>query len=500
MQLMGFFIKIMEMNNFLEKNVRKIGIIIFFVFLISYGYFTQPSSNSNSVSRISLSIAIIEDGSLKIDRFHEATSDKVFFAGHYYPDKAPGLSFTALPFTAAVYRFLRLSDNDITWIKIDPDKSRIRLTSKFKFITYVSTIFTSGLMTAITGTVLYFLALRLGASIAGAIFATLTFGLATPAWGWATAFFGHAMAGSCLFLAFAAICYLKQSRPKKWRDTIFGFIIGALLAWAIVVEYPSIISSSIIAAFGITTITPWERRRIVPVLAGAIVGSVIFIAPLLVYHSLAFGSPFHVGYQEHQIFGGVKQGIVGITYPKFTVLYKLLFSQYRGLFWFSPILLVIPIAFYQALRLTKFRNIAVTAALIPVYYLLMNSAFYYWDAAWSTGPRYITPMLAFVCLPIARLWTTAGSRCKTALLALFGLSFIISLICVSVTMASPSNFGNPLFDYLVPNFVKGQVRTMLNLFFNQQLGLLTLVPLLVIQGLGVLYISRMLKNIKLNEN
>jgi len=104
----------MEMNTAHETQAIKIGTIIFFIFLCSYCYFTQPPSNSNSVTRISLALAIIEDGSLKIDRFQKATSDKVFFKGHYYPDKAPGLSFTALPFTAAVYKFLRLSDNDMS--------------------------------------------------------------------------------------------------------------------------------------------------------------------------------------------------------------------------------------------------------------------------------------------------------------------------------------------------------------------------------------------------
>jgi len=487
------------MNTTHAKQARKIGAIIFFIFLCSYCYFAQPVSNSNSVSRIGQALAIVQDGTLKIDGFQKATSDKVFFKGHYYPDKAPGLTFAALPFTAAAYQLIRLFDNDIEWIKIDPEKSSIRLTFKFKFVTYVSTIMTSGLMTAITGTVLYFLALRLGASIAGAIFATLTFGLATPAWGWATAFFGHAMTGSCLFLAFAAICYLKQSRPNKLGNTLFGFFSGSLLAWAVVVEYPSVFSSTIIAAFGIITVLAWERRRMVPVLAGALVGSLIFIAPLLVYHALAFGSFFHVGYQETQIFDGLKQGIVGITYPKITVLYQLLFSQYRGIFWVSPILLVTPIAFYQALRLPKFRKIAVTAALIPVYYFLMNSAYNYWDGVWSTGPRHVTPMLPFVCLPIAQLWTRAGSRFKTALLALFGLSFIISLICVSVTMASTNSYANPLFDFLIPKFLAGRIRSFVNLYPKTHWGLLTLLPLLLIQGLGIRYIVRIFKNTNLNK-
>ena len=124
MPVEGFYL-IVEMNTSPEKQVRKIGTIIFFILLFSYCYFTQPPSNSNSVTRISLVLAIIEDGSLKIDRFQGATSDKVFFKGHYYPDKAPGLSFSALPFTAAAYKFLRLSDNDITWIKIRVQRARL---------------------------------------------------------------------------------------------------------------------------------------------------------------------------------------------------------------------------------------------------------------------------------------------------------------------------------------------------------------------------------------
>ena len=73
----GFYL-IVEMNTSPEKQVRKIGTIIFFILLFSYCYFTQPPSNSNSVTRISLVLAIIEDGSLKNDRFQRATSDKVF--------------------------------------------------------------------------------------------------------------------------------------------------------------------------------------------------------------------------------------------------------------------------------------------------------------------------------------------------------------------------------------------------------------------------------------
>jgi hypothetical protein len=136
----------------------------------------------------------------------------------------------------------------------DDDQVRIftGINRKFGFIVYIGTICTSGLFTAIAGLLLYFVSLRIGASISGAVFALLSFGLASPAWGWATAFFGHAMAGSCLFIGFAIIFYLDQNSQDKRRDALLGFLTGALLSWAVVVEFTAAIASVVIMLFGIS--------------------------------------------------------------------------------------------------------------------------------------------------------------------------------------------------------------------------------------------------------
>jgi hypothetical protein len=43
---------------------------------------------------------MIADGSLTIDKYRLHTPDMAFFDGHYYSDKAPGLSLMAAPFVA----------------------------------------------------------------------------------------------------------------------------------------------------------------------------------------------------------------------------------------------------------------------------------------------------------------------------------------------------------------------------------------------------------------
>jgi hypothetical protein len=41
------------------------------------------------VSRLDLLHAVIQHGSLSIDRYHTNTPDKALFEGHYFSDKAP---------------------------------------------------------------------------------------------------------------------------------------------------------------------------------------------------------------------------------------------------------------------------------------------------------------------------------------------------------------------------------------------------------------------------
>lgn len=469
----------------------KIGLTLFFILLISYTYFQQSYKNWNVIPRIGLTLSLIEDGTVTINKYHKYTGDKFLYKGNYYSDKAPGLSFTALPLVAVGKTLLRLFGKKPIWI----NKT---LNQRFRILVYFCTVFTSGLFTAIAALLIYFLSLRIGTSISGAVFAMLSFGLASPAWGWATAFFGHAMAGSCLFIAFTIIILLNQIPPEKKRDTLLGFLAGAILSWAVVVEFPSAIPLAVIMVFGISKAIKWDKKRSVRVLLSATIGGIIFVTPLLIYNFVAFDSPFAISYNHYtpDQFPEMKKGLVGITYPRPWALFMILFSPYRGIFWFSPILIIAPIGIYYLWCRPDCRGIALTITIISVYYPLLNSSFYYWHSGDSTGPRYIIPMLPFLCLSLSIVWTNVGSRLKLALIGLFSLSFGISLICVSVSMFSPTKFKNPLFDLLIPKFIDGKLTCSLIKLGISGSGHASLVPILAIWTIGGIIVLKLLFNHK----
>jgi len=54
-------------------------------------------------SRLDLLFAVVVDGKVQIDDYHDNTPDKALHQGHYYSDKAPGTVALALPAFAAMY-------------------------------------------------------------------------------------------------------------------------------------------------------------------------------------------------------------------------------------------------------------------------------------------------------------------------------------------------------------------------------------------------------------
>jgi hypothetical protein len=421
---------------------------------------------------------------VKINKFHKLTIDKAYIDGDYYSDKAPGLSFTALPILAIARPGLKLVFHifDISETKIHA------------VLTWLSTFFTSGLMTAMAALALYFVTLQTTTSISGAIFATLSFGLATPAWGWATAFFGHAMAGACLFLAFTTIYYMNRLPLDRWQDILLGFLTGGLLSWAVVVEFPAAPAAGIISIFGLSIALHWNRDRCIRALLSAMLGGLIFIVPLLFYNSFAFGSPFDIGYSNVKGFEGMKQGFFGITHPRLDILYKIIFSKYRGIIWISPIIILTPMAFFYFWRFIKSYRLLISIFLISLYYIVFNSSYYYWDGGYSTGPRHITPILPFLCLPLGVIWKIAKFNFRVIFIGILMLSIGISLICVSSGMMIPDHIDNPLFCYLIPMFIKGESKSLFH--WAGFTGFVPLIPLLIVWIFSAFYIYRILVDMK----
>src|SRR5438552_18731229 len=135
-----------------NRHVKRRALLIFVVTFVSYAYFYE-GGGWNQNSRFDLVRAIVEQGTLRIDAYHENTQDKSFYQGHYYSDKAPGLVLLALPAAAIARPLLRATG-------IDP-MSLPGLVA----ISYLATVFAVALPRALACACLLWIAVRLGDNV-----------------------------------------------------------------------------------------------------------------------------------------------------------------------------------------------------------------------------------------------------------------------------------------------------------------------------------------------
>jgi hypothetical protein len=415
-------------------------LLLFSVIFISYAYFYE-GAGWNQNSRLDMVRAIVEQGTLRIDAFHQNTADKAFANGHYYSDKAPGLALLAVP-TAEILRGLN----------IDSASPRGLIA-----LAYCLTVFAVALPMAAACTCLFWVAMALGASVNGAAFAAVALGLATPMWAYSTLFWGHALAAACLVFAFA--CALKLREAVSFAsDAFWGFALGVTAGWATVTEYPSAPASAIVAGLALALVWRDGSRRRWRVLVAIGAGTLPCVVALMFYQYAAFGSILHPSYAYYPpgAFSWMKHGYMGLTYPRIDVALKLLFGCRRGLLFSGPVVLAAPFGLRRLWKQPSSHAPAVAATLIAAYYFLFHASFFSWPAGWSYGPRYMSPGLPFLCFGLAPLWDHAHRACRIVIGALAAAGVGLTLMAVSVSAQPPDEFHCPLRQFYWPSFWAGK--------------------------------------------
>lgn len=423
--------------------MRRCRAVLFVGLFISYAYFYQ-AGGWNQNSRFDLVRAITNEHTLNIDPFKFSTGDKAFFEGHYYSDKAPGLALTAVPLVAAVRPVLRAFGGD-------PEGY-----GGLALLSYLSTVFTAGLLTALAGVCLFTLCVELGASPAGALFAALTFGLATPIWTLATIFIGHAFSAALLVLALRAATRIGLDNPS--RDRWHGAIVGLGAGWATVSEFPAAIPAVLLAMLAAAHAWPLGRARATQILGALALAAIACAAVLMAYQYACFGSPIHIAYSSEQGYEGMQLGVFGVNLPKMIRLRELLFGAYRGLLPLAPSLAVGPLGLTVLMfRDARARRVAVVSSIIAGYYILLNAGYAYWEGGWSYGPRHLSPAIPFLCIGLAPLWTMASRFFRSVLAAVSVYGAIVTLVAVSTMPLPPANIRRPLTELLLPAFRDGDL-------------------------------------------
>jgi hypothetical protein len=409
---------------------------VFVILLGSYSYFWQ-SRDWNSASRLMLTYAMVDRGTVAISGLEDHTHDRAFLRGRYFSDKLPGFSLLAAVPYALAKPALGLPDHPLDvkgegFAHWPAD--------------YWVTLGTSGLLTALTGVLLAGLARDVGCGPRQSALIGLCYGLATPAYAYATMSYGH-QASACLLLASFAMLW----RTDAPRPALLCFAAGVFASYAAVIELQVGPVAAILGLYLIAQVLGGLRR---PMMLGDFaVGAAIPALILLGYNQLAFGSPWDMGYFHHttKLFADVHtaQNPLGLQRPEAARALALLWGRHRGLLFYAPVVALVPFGL-AALVAKGFRGMAIVASAVMAAVFAVNLSYPEWTGGWSTGPRLLVPLLPFAMLPVAGFLAWGGRWATVGFCVLALAGGVLMLLFVGVGGRVPQYYDDPLVQVVWP--------------------------------------------------
>lgn len=398
-------------------------------------------SSPNERSRLYLTVSMFESHSYRIDPIRSRFGpvfDEARFAGHYFTDKAPGASVVGLVPYAALRSFVDAED--------------VTLPMLLRLVRY-------GLMVPI-GVASFFVFRALGAAWGigrtATHWAACAWLLATPAFHYSAAFFGHQIVALCLL---GAMWLIEHSAPNRDPSTLSPSwalarltAAGALTGLAAITEYQAMIGVLGMLALVAASL---HKGRFVRIGVFAL-GGLPFAAFLAHYHTRCFGGPFELSYQHlanpalAKVHG---QGLGGVLYPTFRGLWGTLLSHHRGVVTTSPfMILALPGVWALCRRGACARTILVAATIL--LHLLFVAASSTWEAGWGFGSRLLLPILPLMGLLVAAALDIQKANVRAWLSALANSGLLVgvaSFQCVTALFAEPPNtLMNPWLDVVLP--------------------------------------------------
>jgi hypothetical protein len=438
-------------------------------------------------------VAVVEDGTFQIDPYVANTVDYAKVGEHYYSDKAPGVAFLGIPVYAVLREFFelpvmegvmdRLAANEALQATLREEgtgllENKVRFAIAQTALTFVGAV----LPTALLGVLMYRLLSRFTARPWPRVGVVLAYGLLTPAFAYAGAFYGHQLSAACLLAAFTLVFMGPKPIP-----TLALMAVGFLLGYSVVSEYPAALVAGILFLY--TFYRLGDRRRIgwVILTGGAVA------AGWMLYNTFVFGSPLELGYSHSELWTDQHHtGFMSLTLPRWDAVWGITFSPFRGLFVLSPLLLLALPGLVMWYRSQEHRPEMWVALASMVAMFLFNSSSIMWWGGFSVGPRYLLPMVPFMVLPLVYVFREANRRLWVCLLC--GVLGAWSLVATwGLTLAGqafpPDTLRSPLAEYAWPRWQAGNVARNLGMFLHLP-GVLSLVPLIggVVALLGGLWL------------
>ena len=445
-----------------------------FIYLYSLPYF-EKLWNANEVPRVFLTQEIVDHHHLWIDAriSGEASLHALDLSltpdHHFYPDKAPGLSFLAVPGYIAARLFGHPSMRACTWL------------FRVLIVTVPALIFLP-----------FFLGMarRFAPDEPACRTALVAYALASPAMVYSLLFISHQLAAACVGGSFLAAVAL--ARRETTRPFLIALLAGLLAGVSVLVEYQSVLAVVVIVIYFVVRVP--NRVRAV---GAALLGALPPAALLCTYHTLAFGSPFRTGY-TFVLQATMHKGFMGLVGPSAGSFWITLFLPSNGLFALAP---WVPFALVGAIAVARDREAwarcgaeTVVCVAVPVVYVafLGSTDTYQAHAGWSVGPRYMTAALPFVAWLAA-----AGFRAveRSAPARVLAQALVVSAAIVFVTAATtyphwPEKLRNPLHELTFPLLTHGYAVHSLGTLVGLH-GFLSIAPVYAVAlGAAIWLLSR----------
>ncbi len=435
--------------------------ILFLTLLGSYAYFWQ-TRDWNSATRLMLTYAMVDRHQLEINGLEEQAGERRFnlFTGQgeivagdlarvgsdFYTDKAPGQSLIGAPVYLVAKMIGDLPDHPLHM----PALRHWSWPAD-----YWITLGTSGTLTAVLGVVIYAFCLRFGASHFSSVLLGLAYGLASPAFVYATLFYGHQAAAFCgatsFFLIYRAA---HEKRANLWNMLLAGLLAG----FSVVTEYQTAGISAVLAVYAVIAI-----RRVQPILM-FLISAGLAACLLMAYNYRAFGHPLELSY-AHEVskqFQAVHStdNPLGLRLPRWEVsreiLLTVLWGRFRGLGFYAPVLLAAPLGLLVLVGRRFWGTAFVTLGAFG-WMLAVNVGYPLWEGGWCTGPRFLLPAIPFAFLAVGGLLGIDRGGVLAAILALATLAGGVMVAgCTAVGGRFPPNATDPVLQIVVPH-LRGEI-------------------------------------------
>jgi hypothetical protein len=468
------------------------GLFIFLIVFLSIIYTFPRWADPNQNSRLDMVFAVVEDGSFQIDRFVWNTVDYAKVGDHYYSDKAPGTALLGIPIYAGLKQLLDLPaiDSLTQWLAqsasfqatLREEGTGVSLEKvRFAITQIVLVVFLAAIPTALLSVVLFNYLGRFSQAVLPRAIVALSYGLLTPAWAYGGALYGHQLSAFLIFTSFWGL-------SAGWFDgnRVRAFGLGLLLAFSIVIEYPSVIAVVIIGAYALVRFLSHRAfdRSLFFFLGGILPG-----LGLMAYNNAVFGGPFALGYAYSELWLDQHQsGFMSLGSFQLEAVWGIFFSGYRGLFFFSPWLLTSVVGFYFWWSERIERPAFLISLAVSILFIVFNASSVMWWGGFAIGPRYLLPALPFLAIPV--IFTLLCFRKIAWFKVLFTLSLLWSFLATwglaLAGQAFPSDvIREPFFEYAIPAWSQGDIARNFGYLLNLR-GAWSLLPLFAILLLLIL--------------